>query len=137
MATTAADILGSDVIESVLEHIHPVQPGQVRVVPAPGPMWRIWSRGTGAMTVGNLIFVRPDLLAAGGRRLRDLIIHELVHVRQYRSGAIGFLARYLHQYLMALIFGARHHLAYLSIDAEVEARQVTSEVRRLLDDHPI
>jgi hypothetical protein len=137
MARTAAEILGPAAIPELLERIHPVRPEEVRVVPAPGPMRRFWNRGTGAMTLGNAIFVRPNVLAAGGPRLRDLIVHELVHVRQWRSGATGFLARYLHQYLMARLFGARHHLAYRSIGAEVEARQITGGVRRLLDNHPV
>ncbi len=132
--TTAADLLGAAAIPELLDRILPVRPDQVMVYPAPMSMRRVWNEDTGAMTIGNRVFVRPDLLKRRGPNLEDLMVHELVHVRQWRNQrVVGFLASYTRQYLMARFWGARHHVAYMSIDAEVEARRVASEIRRLLD----
>lgn len=131
---TAAELLGDADIPELRAAIHPVRPEMVRVAPAPAAMRRLWNPGTGAMTLGNRILVRPDLLSEPGPKMEDLIVHELVHVRQWESqGVMGFLGRYLRQYLMARIWGARHHIAYLSIDDEVEARRTARDIRSLID----
>ncbi len=133
--TTAAHLLGSAAIPQLFDRIRPVVPDDVTVYPAPISMRRVWNRDTGAMTIGNRIFVRPDLLQNPGPALEDLMVHELVHVRQWRNRRmVGFLGSYVRQYLMARFWGARHHIAYMSIDSEVEARRVASEIRRLLND---
>jgi hypothetical protein len=133
--TTAADLLGAAAIPELLDRILPVRADQVMVYPAPTSMRRVWNKDTGAMTIGNRVFVRPDLLKRPGPDLEDLMVHELVHVRQWRNQrVVGFLTSYARQYLMARFWGARHHVAYMSIAAEVEARRVASEIRRLLDD---
>ncbi|HEY5890954.1 MAG TPA: DUF4157 domain-containing protein [Acidimicrobiia bacterium] len=133
--TTAADLLGFATLPELLDRIRPVVPDEVAVYPAPASMREVWNRDTGAMTIGNRIFVRPDLLRRRGPELEDLIVHELVHVRQWRDRRfVGFLGSYVRQYLMARFWGARHHVAYMSIDSEVEARRVASEIRRLLND---
>lgn len=130
----AAELLGSADIPEMRAAISPVRPEMVRVDPAPKSVRRVWNPGTGAMTLGNRILVRPDLLANRGSKLEDLIVHELVHVRQWEShGVVGFLSRYVRQYLMARIWGARHHVAYLSIDDEVEARRIATNIRQLVN----
>jgi hypothetical protein len=54
-------------------------------------------------------------------------VHELVHVRQWSDyGALGFLRRYLGDYLGRRRRGAGHRMAYWSIRLEVEARSVAS-----------
>lgn len=132
--TTASDLLGAAAIPELLDRIQPVRPDEVMVYPAPVSMRRVWNKDTGAMTVGRRVFVRPDLLRRSGPQLEDLIVHELVHVRQWRDQhVVGFLGSYLRQYLMARFWGARHHVAYMSIAAEVEARRVASQIRRLVD----
>lgn len=132
--TTAAHFLGSAAIPEFFDRIRPVVPDEVAVYPAPISMRKVWNRDTGAMTIGNRIFVRPDLLQNPGPALEDLMVHELVHVRQWRDRRmVGFLGSYVRQYLMARFWGARHHIAYMSIDSEVEARRVASEIRRLLN----
>lgn len=130
---TAAELLGDADIPELRAVIAPVRPKTVSVRPAPAAMRLVWNPGTGAMTLGNQILVRPDLLATGGPKLEDLIVHELVHVRQWQNrGIVGFLGKYLRQYLMARIWGARHHIAYLSIDDEVEARRTARDIRSLV-----
>ncbi len=133
--TTAADILGEAAIPELLERIHPVDPEQATIHAAPLSMRRIWTKGTGAMTIGSRIFVRPDLLQGPvGPKLQDLVVHELVHVRQWRDDSpFAFLTGYVRQYLIARLWGARHHVAYMSIEAEVEARRVAAEIRRLIE----
>lgn len=134
----AGSLLGNADIPELRDAVRPVYPREVKVYPAPISMRRVWNRDTGAMTIGNRIFVRPDLLGTPGEALEDLIVHELVHVRQWRQErTLGFLASYARQYLMARLWGARHHVAYMSIAAEVEARRVASQIRRLVDDQPV
>jgi Domain of unknown function (DUF4157) len=135
MVQTAASILGSADIPELHEAISPVRPESVTVYPASVLMMRVWNRGTAAMTVGSRVFMKPDLLETSGPAIEDLIVHELVHVRQWKDQrTAGFLASYFRQYLMARMFGAPHHVAYMSIDAEVEARRIAGAIRQLLDD---
>jgi hypothetical protein len=48
--------------------------------------------------------------------------HELEHVAQYREqGLIGFLARYLRDYLALRLRGHGHRAAYVRIPAEITA----------------
>ncbi|MDH3190269.1 MAG: DUF4157 domain-containing protein [Acidimicrobiia bacterium] len=135
MTTSADEILGDAAIPELLEAIDPIQPEDVAVVPTPAFMIRGWARDVDAMTIGSTIYLRPGLFESERRRLVDLIVHELVHVRQWGERTAGsFLSRYLGQYLLARLRGAGHHVAYRSIGAEVEAREVSATIRRLLDD---
>jgi hypothetical protein len=74
--------------------------------------------GTTGMTIGRWV-----LLRRGHERDRDLLAHELVHVRQWREqGARRFLTSYVGDYLTARWRGAGHWDAYRSIPLEAEAR---------------
>lgn len=128
MRLPAARFVGTALSPGYLARIHPVTPESVLVVSAPAILKRVWGRDTGAMTVGNRVFVDPALLERGGRELTALLRHELVHARQWQEmGSRRFLASYLRQYLVARITGADHRSAYLAIDAEVEARSLARE----------
>jgi hypothetical protein len=71
------------------------------------------------------VLVRPDLLRRPAQELGRLVVHELVHTRQWADyGAFGFLRRYLSRYLSGLVRGRRHQVAYRSNPYEVEAREV-------------
>jgi hypothetical protein len=73
--------------------------------------------GASATTFGRLILIRE---AAVGDE--HLLRHELEHVRQYRErGFVGFLSRYLRDYLHWRIRGYGHWAAYRRIPDEVEA----------------
>lgn len=76
-----------------------------------------------AVTLGSVVFVRPDTMdavLAGDRAM--LVAHELVHVRQWRSqGPIGFLWRYLGDYVRLRVLGLSHDAAYRRIGYEWEA----------------
>jgi hypothetical protein len=76
--------------------------------------------GVAGMTLGRWI-----LLRRGHEHDRDLIAHELVHVRQWRElGAARFLARYLGAYARGRWRRLGHKAAYEAIPLEVEARAV-------------
>jgi hypothetical protein len=77
--------------------------------------------GIAGMTLGRWI-----LLRRGHDHDRDLIAHELVHVRQWRElGAVRFLARYLGAYARGRRRGLGHRAAYEAIPLEAEARLVS------------
>ncbi len=76
--------------------------------------------GYEAITIGSLISVRRR--SAHSARL---LLHEEVHVRQWRElGAFGFLRRYLGAYLGLRLRGHPHRVAYRQIPLEVEAEAV-------------
>lgn len=76
--------------------------------------------GIAAMTLDRWILVRR-----GHEHDRDLIAHELVHVRQWRElGAARFLVRYLGAYARGRWRGLGHQAAYEAIPLEAEARTV-------------
>jgi hypothetical protein len=81
------------------------------------------------MTLGSRIFVDPQVLERGGRELTALLMHEMVHARQWQEmGSLRFLTSYLRQYLVARVTGATHRDAYLAIGAEVEARSLARKI---------
>lgn len=103
--------------------IHPVEPESVRVRTAPRFMRRFWGRDIKAMTLGRTIFLDPALMTAAQNRPGLLLVHELVHVRQWGElGVARFLWRYLSAYLGGRWRGLGHRAAYLAIPLEVEAR---------------
>ena len=107
----------------------PIDPDQLRLRAASPLMRWIWGEGVGAMTLGNLILVDPDILNGDEDRLARLTLHELVHVRQWRElGWLGFSRRYLADYLKGRRRGLSHRQAYLEIGLEVEARTRSSEL---------
>ena len=75
--------------------------------------------GSNGMTIGRFVFLRNDGIYDGSR---EIIAHELVHVRQYYElGLVPFLARYLTHYMRALLRLKRHRAAYLAIPFEARA----------------
>ena len=77
--------------------------------------------GIAGMTLGRWILLRH-----GHEHDRDLIAHELVHVRQWRElGAVRFLACYLGAYARGRRRGLGHRAAYEAIPLEAEARLVS------------
>ncbi len=110
--------------------IHPIQPEQVWLRSATPLMMRFWGSGIQAMTVRRWIFVDPGLLNGDRAKLSLLIIHELVHVRQWSDlGVLGFLSSYLRSYLRGRRKGLNHRDSYRAIDLEVEAREIQARFR--------
>lgn len=107
--------------------IHPIRPESVEVRPAPAWLRRIWGKGIGAMTIRNRVYLDPPLITGPGRRSGLLIVHELVHVRQWHDyGVFGFLRRYLTDYFRNRFRGLGHRKAYLAISLEQEARRLAA-----------
>lgn len=93
---------------------------RVRIV-----QWPLLPPGAAGMTIGRFVFVRRDDDRSGDR---ELLAHELVHVGQYaRYGLVGFLTRYVGQYVSALRHHRRHRAAYLAMPFEQEARRVAKQ----------
>jgi hypothetical protein len=91
----------------------------------------LWA-GTGAMTLGCHVFIRPGLCRRDGRGRVTLpgwlVVHEAAHVLQYaKKGFVRFLLGYLRGYWRALRKGGRWDAAgrlaaYKAIEEEREAR---------------
>lgn len=89
----------------------------------------LWRPGINGVTQGKRIFVRPELLHGDRDRLARLVIHELVHVRQFVTGGYApFMARYVVDHLRGRLSGLSGREAYLAIPAEVEAREITARL---------
>jgi hypothetical protein len=100
-----------------LEHydLDPTLARRVRIVRVP-----FLAPGSAGMTIGRVVFLTSDVDRSG---TRELLAHELVHVRQYAdAGLVPFLARYLRDYMRGLVRLRSHRQAYLAIPAEVDAR---------------
>lgn len=111
--------------------IAPVDPNQVNVWPASSVTRRFWGPGIRGVTLWRWVLVDPDMIRGERDRLARLVIHELVHVRQFAElGYLRFMARYLSDYVGSRLDGMSHHEAYLAISAEREAREVTARVGR-------
>jgi hypothetical protein len=132
---TAGSLLaGAGVDLAQLRRLLPgVEPYAVSVRPAPRLLRALWGRDVAAMAVRRMVWVRPDLLAAD-RLPAPLLLHEMVHVQQWRRlGIPRFISRYLGAYLKSRAGGHGHRHAYHSIPLELEADEVA---RALLQAKP-
>lgn len=123
----AAGFLGSSGLDSVRLRtlIHPVTLESVEIRTAPPLLRKAWGKGIRAMTLGNRIYLEPALISEAGRSGGLLIVHELIHARQWREfGVFGFLRRYLSDYLRGRFEGKGHRRAYADIGFEQEARSL-------------
>lgn len=106
----------------------PVLPEQVpvRFLPARVPLLPRW---VAAITLPWCIYIRIDLLAGEPDRLARLIVHELVHARQWKTlGSFGFLRRYLTDYLRGRMRRLSHREAYMRVCLEAEAYRIAAGV---------
>ena len=95
----------------------------VSVERAPRWLQTLWRGPVAAMTLGRWIFLADFDLPVD--RLRALLVHELVHVRQWQhAGPLTFLRRYLGDYLFGRLRRQGHVEAYRRIRYEVEARRI-------------
>lgn len=115
--------------EELRSILQPVDPDEINVWPASNWLRRLWRPGIKGVTQGRLILVHPDMLTGDSDRLGRLVIHELVHVRQFADlGYVRFLGGYVREYWNSRWSGQGHRDAYLGISAEEEARQVTKQM---------
>ncbi|MDH3306604.1 MAG: hypothetical protein OEO77_03680, partial [Acidimicrobiia bacterium] len=62
-------------------------------------------------------------------RLGALVVHELVHMEQWRRmGVVRFLGRYVGEYFRERLRGVGPRAAYLAIGLEREARERTMSI---------
>jgi hypothetical protein len=118
--------------EELRDILHPVDPDDINVWPASRWLRRLWRPGIKAVTQGRLIMVDPNILKGDRDGLARLVIHELVHVRQFaEQGYLRFMASYIGGYWRARLSGAEHRDSYLGLGAEQEARSVTQQMIEL------
>lgn len=107
--------------------IAPVDPDAVNVWPASRLFRRVWRHGISGVTHGKFVFVDPALMKGDTDRLARLVIHELIHVRQFAAaGYLRFVLTYLKDYWKGRIGGMSPHQAYRDIAYEREARELTA-----------
>lgn len=106
-ALTDSELEAYDVLPRLLAE-------RVRIVKVP-----LLAPGTAGMTLGRFVLLSTDTDHDG---TRQLLAHELVHVRQWHElGVPRFLYRYLRSYAKQLVRHRHHQRAYRSITFEVEA----------------
>ena len=119
---SAADLLGPFDTPALRVRLLPVRTETVPVRPVPSWLRPLWPRWVGAMTFPWGIHVRGDVLAGPAEPLARLLCHELVHFRQWRElGSLGFVVRYLADYVRGRLRGLSHRQSYLAIGLEAEA----------------
>lgn len=127
---TAAEILSDTGLDhpDVKGRLSPVSPGSVPVKKFPFWIDLVLPSWIGAITTPSTIWVRARMLAIGGESLGRLIIHELVHTRQWREhGILGFLGHYVKDYFAARFRDRNgHRAAYRAISFESEAGAVAA-----------
>ena len=115
-------------LEELRALIGPVQPEAVNVWPASRWIRRFWRPGVAGVTQWRWVLVDPELFEDRDRLAR-LVIHELVHVRQFaQEGYARFMFRYGRDYLRGRFSGLAPRDAYLAIPSELEAREITSRL---------
>ena len=109
--------------------LSPVDPDQINVYPAARALRAFWRPGIKGVTHWKWVFVEPEFLKGDRDKLARLVIHELVHVRQYGdAGYLPFMRRYISEYWEGRLQGKEPRQAYLDVGAEVEARRLTAEI---------
>ncbi len=112
--------------EALRVRIAPVNPDDINVWPASRSMRRFWRQGISGVTHGRLVFIDPKVMKGDPDRLARLVVHELIHVRQFvAAGYVRFALSYMKDYWKGRIGGLSPRDAYLEISYEREARELT------------
>lgn len=116
-------------LEALREELAPIDPDKVNVWPASAIARSFWRAGITGITQWRWVLVHPAVLAGDRERLARLVIHELVHLGQFRRlGLARFMFRYVAEYLGGRLRGVGGREAYLAITAEREARETTERL---------
>jgi hypothetical protein len=125
----ASDLLSGRDSPALRVRLLPVLPEQVPVRVMPRSARNLMPGWVAAVTTPWSIYVREDVLDGEPDRLARLLVHELVHARQWRTyGPIGFLRRYLSDYLAGRLRRLNHREAYMRIGLEAEAYGIAARV---------
>ena len=90
---------------------------------------RLVLRRVSAIALPYVIYVRSRSYVRPREELTKLVVHELVHVSQWREeGYVRFATRYVWDYLRHRLRGGTHNEAYLAIRYEVEARACADDL---------
>lgn len=119
--------------DALRRRLAPVNPDEVNVWPASPLFRRFWRKGIQGVTYWKFVFVDAEVMRGDPQRLARLVIHELVHVRQYLSkGYLPFVFSYGKEYVKGRLSGLSPHEAYRAISHEREAREMTAETDRIM-----
>jgi hypothetical protein len=135
-SVSAADILLFSGIDpgTLVAPMPRVDPAEVEVRVASRLFRRFWARGIAAVALPAGIFVQPAVMerfriGAEPERSGRLIVHELMHIEQWRRlGAFRHITQYVGDYLRRRFRGFGHWEAYQAIRLEQEARDAASRV---------
>ena len=90
---------------------------------------RVVLRTAAAIALPYVVYVRSRTYTRPRHELTALVVHELVHVNQWREeGYLRFAWRYVADYVRGRLRGKPHRQAYRDIDYEVEARELTHQL---------
>ncbi|HLU52551.1 MAG TPA: hypothetical protein VK011_03045 [Acidimicrobiia bacterium] len=125
----AAALLGPFDNEELRRLLAPVRPDDVVVRLMPRVLDRIVPRWVAAVTAPWAVYVRPQALTSSDTAIARLVVHELVHWRQWHTlGVVGFLRSYLGDYFRGRMRGLTHRQAYLEITLEQEAAEAARRI---------
>jgi hypothetical protein len=118
--------------DALRSRIAPVNPDTINIWPA-SPLFRLfWRKGIEGVTYWRYVIVDADVLRGDQDRLSRLVIHELVHVRQFSTlGYLPFVFSYVREYLSGRLRGLSGYDAYRAISFEREARELTAQIVQL------
>lgn len=86
-------------------------------------------RRSAAIALPYVVYVHSHTYNQARAELTGLVVHELVHVSQWRQeGYVRFATRYVWDYLRERMRGRPHAEAYRAIRYEVEARRCTAQL---------
>lgn len=106
-----------------------VDPSSIPVHAASRWFRLFWPNRISAVAMPWGIYVHPDRLAGPAADVGRLIVHELVHIDQWRRlGATGWARAYFGDYLRGRRSGLGHHDAYRAIGLEKEARDLAARL---------
>ena len=119
-------VVGYDT-DALRVRIAPVNPDEINIWPASRVFRRFWRQGIRGVTYGRFVFVDSEVMRGDPEHLARLVIHELIHVRQFRAaGCLRFVKSYLKDYWAGRIGGKSSSEAYRDISYEREARELTN-----------
>jgi hypothetical protein len=132
----ADDILRAAGIDpaALSEAMPRVNPAEVNVRVASPLFRRFWAKGIAAVALPTGVYVQPTVMerfrsGAEPERSGRLIVHELMHIEQWRRlGPFRHISQYLGDYIRNRFQGFGHWESYRAIRLEEEARDVAARV---------
>ena len=90
---------------------------------------RLVLRGPAAIALPYVVYVHSWAYNQPRADLTRLVVHELIHVSQWREeGYVRFASRYVRDYLRSRLRGRSHSESYRSIRYEAAARELTGQL---------